>query len=53
MAYLAGLQIGLYRDLAEIAEHWQRERAFEPAMPEAKRNELYEGWLDAIRRVRD
>jgi glycerol kinase len=53
VAYLAGLQIGLYRDLAEIAEHWQRERAFEPAMPEAKRNELYEGWLDAIRRVRD
>lgn len=53
VAYLAGLQIGLYRDLAEVAEHWQRERAFEPAMPEAKRNELYEGWLDAIRRVRD
>jgi len=53
VAYLAGLQIGLYRDLAEIAAHWQRERAFEPAMPEAKRNELYEGWLDAIRRVRD
>ena len=53
VAYLAGLQIGLYRDLAEIAKHWQRERAFEPAMPEAKRNELYEGWLDAIRRVRD
>ncbi len=53
VAYLAGLQVGLYRDLAEIAAHWQRERAFEPAMPEAKRNELYEGWLDAIRRVRD
>lgn len=53
VAYLAGLQIGLYQNLDEIAEHWQCERAFTPAMPEAKRNELYRGWLDAIRRVRD
>ncbi|GGC88676.1 glycerol kinase GlpK [Halopseudomonas salina] len=53
VAYLAGLQIGLYQNLEEIAEHWQCERAFTPAMPEAKRNELYRGWLDAIRRVRD
>lgn len=53
VAYLAGLQIGLYQNLAEIAEHWQCERAFTPAMPEAKRNELYRGWLDAVRRVRD
>lgn len=53
VAYLAGLQTGLYQSLEEIAEHWQCERAFEPAMAEAKRNELYNGWLDAIRRVRD
>ncbi len=53
VAYLAGLQTGLYRSLDEIAEHWQCERAFTPAMPEAKRNELYRGWLDAIRRVRE
>ncbi|MFT6431224.1 MAG: glycerol kinase [Halopseudomonas sp.] len=53
VAYLAGLQLGLYQNLAEIAEHWQCERAFTPAMPEAKRNELYRGWLDAVRRVRE
>jgi glycerol kinase len=53
VAYLAGLQIGTYQSLDEIAEHWQCERAFSPAMPEAKRNELYRGWLDAIRRVRE
>jgi len=52
-AYLAGLQIGLYQNLEEIAEHWQCERAFAPAMAETKRNELYAGWLDAVRRVRD
>jgi len=52
-AYLAALQIGLYQNLEEIAEHWQCERAFAPAMAETKRNELYAGWLDAVRRVRD
>lgn len=52
-AYLAGLQIGLFKDLDAIAHHWQCERAFRPQMPEAKRNQLYAGWLDAIRRVRD
>ncbi|MFO7704108.1 MAG: glycerol kinase GlpK [Halopseudomonas sp.] len=52
-AYLAGLQIGLFEDLDAIARHWQCERAFSPAMPEAKRDQLYAGWLDAIRRVRD
>ncbi|MBQ0743857.1 MAG: glycerol kinase GlpK [Pseudomonas sp.] len=52
-AYLAGLQIGLFKDLDDIAQRWQCERAFSPAMPEAKREQLYSGWLDAIRRVRD
>ena len=53
VAYLAGLQTGLFDSLEAIAEHWQCERAFIPAMPSAKRDELYKGWLDAIRRVRD
>ncbi len=53
VAYLAGLQTGLYSDLDEIAELWRCERTFEAAMPEAKRQGLYQGWLDAVRRVRD
>lgn len=52
-AYLAGLQIGLFENLDQIARHWQCERAFTPAMPEAKREQLYAGWLDAVRRVRE
>jgi len=52
VAYLAGLQAGLYRDLDEIAGHWQREQRFSPRMAEEHRGKLYAGWLDAVQRVR-
>lgn len=52
-AYLAGLQLGVFKDLDDIASHWACERTFTPAMAEEQRNALYEGWLDAIRRVRE
>ncbi|MEL0169503.1 MAG: glycerol kinase GlpK [Pseudomonadaceae bacterium] len=52
-AYLAGLQLGMFKDLDDIASHWACERTFTPEMAETQRNALYEGWLDAIRRVRE
>ncbi|MGP0174820.1 glycerol kinase GlpK [Pseudomonas sp. NCHU5208] len=52
VAYLAGLQLGLYADLDAIASHWHRQQRFEPQMDEATRGSLYEGWLDAVKRVR-
>ena len=52
VAYLAGLQAGLYRDLDEVAGHWHRQQRFVPRMAEAHRKKLYEGWLDAVQRVR-
>ncbi|WP_439889238.1 glycerol kinase GlpK [Pseudomonas sp. MBLB4123] len=52
VAYLAGLQAGLYRDLEEIAGHWRRQQRFEPHMADAPRAELYRGWLNAVQRVR-
>lgn len=51
-AYLAGLHIGWYRDLDEIAALWNGERTFTPEMPEAEREKLYQGWREAVRRVR-
>ncbi|WP_416140276.1 glycerol kinase GlpK [Halomonas sp. HK25] len=51
-AYLAGLRLGWYRDLDEIAELWQCERRFTPQMPEEERERLYRGWLEAVERVR-
>ena len=50
-AYLAGLGCGLFRDLDEIAEHWQPDRAFEPALEEGERERRYRGWREAVQRV--
>lgn len=50
-AYLAGLETGFYGGLKEIAENWQRDRAWQPAMPAARRDTLYAGWRDAVGRV--
>ncbi len=51
-AYLAGLEVGVYRSIGEISGHWKRERVFRPSLPADKREGLYNGWLDAVRRVR-
>lgn len=51
VAYLAGLQIGLYKDLAEIAELWQCEKRFTVSMENKTREKLYNGWLSAVKRV--
>jgi glycerol kinase len=51
-AYLAGLAAGVWTDREDIARAWQLERSFEPAMPAARRDELYTGWQRAVARVR-
>ncbi|MDR9440525.1 MAG: glycerol kinase GlpK [Halomonas sp.] len=51
-AYLAGLRLGWYRDLDEIAELWRCEQRFTPKMDEAERERLYSGWKEAVDRVR-
>ena len=51
-AYLAGLQVGVYQGLDDIAELWDRERRFQPAMAPGLRESLYAGWEDAVERVR-
>ncbi|WP_281561517.1 glycerol kinase GlpK [Thalassomonas sp. RHCl1] len=51
-AYLAGLQVGLFDSLEQIGELWQCQRQFSPQMPKSERDELYQGWEDAVSRVR-
>ena len=51
-AYLAGLRLGWYQTLDEIEQLWRCERSFIPSMEEANREQLYQGWLDAVSRVR-
>ena len=48
-AYLAGLAVGFWHTQQELAEHWQPERRFEPAMGAAERARLEESWDLAVR----
>jgi glycerol kinase len=47
-AYLAGLAVGYWKDLAEIQKQWQADRYFDPN-EEAKVDSLIEGWHRAVR----
>jgi glycerol kinase len=51
-AYLAGLATGVFKSTDDIAGRWRCERRFEPAMAAERRETLYAGWRDAVRRVR-
>lgn len=50
-AYLAGLHVGVYQSLNEISVLWKANRIFVAAMSQAKREELYSGWRQAIAKV--
>ncbi|MEM9014724.1 MAG: glycerol kinase GlpK [Pseudomonadota bacterium] len=50
-AYLAGLQIGIYRGTEEISKMWRRDAKFDPAMSVSKRDQLLRGWRDALART--
>jgi glycerol kinase len=47
-AYLAGLAVGYWKDIDEIAELWQINKEFQPLMSEAQRNHLTRGWNRAV-----
>jgi len=51
VAYLAGLQAGVFKSTDELSEMWHCEREFEPTMSEIQRNDLYRQWLAAIKKV--
>jgi len=51
-AALAGLQAGIFHSLEQLAEHWQCDRSFQPALQEEERRRRYAGWQRAIARVR-
>jgi glycerol kinase len=47
-AYLAGLAVGFWESRAQIAQLWQMDRCFRPAMDEPTRERLYQGWQHAV-----
>ncbi|MDH6365341.1 glycerol kinase [Enterococcus sp. PF1-24] len=48
VAYLAGLAVGFWKDLAEIKAFNETGKRFEPEMDPAVCENLYEGWQEAV-----
>ncbi len=51
-AYLAGLAVGYWRDLDDVASNWALDREFAPQMDAARRQRLTRGWDRAVERSR-
>lgn len=51
-AYLAGLQTGYWKDIADIRQNVEIERVFKPNMDGEKRKRRLEGWAKAVRQTR-
>lgn len=51
-AFLAGLQVGVYGSLEEIAALWAEDRRFTPTLDPAVADQRYAGWVDAVSRVK-
>jgi glycerol kinase len=51
-AYLAGLAVGYWSNLADLEANWARDVEVQPQMPAADRDALYHGWQRAVQRSR-
>jgi len=51
-AYLAGLAVGYWSGLEDVAANWALDRRFEPSMSEDRRAALLQGWHRAVERSR-
>ena len=50
-AFMAGLQIGVYKSLRDISNNWQVDRTFQPKMKSSNRKSLLKGWDKAIKKT--
>jgi len=48
-AFMAGLQIGVYKSLKDISSHWALDKKFSPKMKNKNRKTLLKGWFKAIK----
>lgn len=49
-AFLAGLAVGYWRDIADLQKIWKLDRAFGPSIPEEKAEKLLHDWHRAVKR---
>ncbi len=52
-AYLAGLCVGYWADMADIENNREVDTEFEPKMEKAQRDKLYKGWKRAVERAKN
>ncbi|MEE8450648.1 MAG: glycerol kinase GlpK [Thermoguttaceae bacterium] len=52
-AYLAGLAVGYWQNVADVVGNWVLDRQFEPEMPPARRQSLHARWKKAVGRSLD
>nr|WP_201359865.1 glycerol kinase GlpK [Dictyobacter formicarum] len=49
-AYLAGLAVGFWSSMQEVARYWAVDRTFEPQMSQDQRDHNYNNWKRAVER---
>jgi len=52
VAYLAGLQTGMFASLDDVARRWRAEQEFDPGMEAHQRSLLLADWHDAVIKVK-
>ncbi|PZP53254.1 MAG: glycerol kinase, partial [Micavibrio aeruginosavorus] len=52
-AYLAGLGVGIFKDLKDIQGKWMKGRHFKPEIDTHLREKNYAGWKDCIKKILD
>jgi glycerol kinase len=50
-AFMAGLQIGVYKSLKDISKNWHLDKNFTTKINPKKRNSLVKGWATAIKKT--
>ena len=50
-AFMAGLKIGVYKSLTDIAKNWKVDKKFKSKINKLDRNLLLKGWRQAIRKT--
>ena len=50
-AFMAGLQIGVYKSLKDISKNWALDKKFSPKMKNNSRTKLLKGWSKSIKRT--
>ena len=50
-AFMAGLQIGVYKSLKDISKNWHLDKNFVPKIKSKERNNLIKGWSSTIKKT--